>query len=140
MLGKEHFANKFVDLFPEYVADLKEHLSDYNEILAHVFFGDLIDIPLFELLLTNKNVKQIEKYIDFIEDMYKNGDGDVKNVVEVTILEYLGDDETVLKNALGYFSEDIIKASQAVEATIWRRRIKYHYGKNRKLFVSFEPW
>ena len=76
--------------------------------------------------------------MEFIGEMYGGGDGDVRNIVEVTILEYLGDDETVLRNAFGYFSEGLMVASQAVEAGWGRREIRL-YRKNGRLRYQWRP-
>ncbi len=43
--------------------------------------------------------------------MYKMGDDVVKNIVIVTILEYLGDDKKVLTNAYNLFNDDIVNES-----------------------------
>ena len=136
MINKEQFARDFIALFPQYQADYEEHLQDYSEILGHVFFGNLINQPLSELLRKNIEEQIIQKYIDFIERMYSYGDDDVKNIVEVTILEYLGDDNAVLKNAFNYFSDDLIAASKRVEALLGRRDIIVSHKKGK----TFTRW
>jgi len=91
----------------------------YNELSApmgHVFFGTLLNVPLSELLLENKDTETIRKYVDFTEDMYANGDYYVQNIVEVTIMAYLGDDTTVLRNFFTYCSEALIEVSKSLEA------------------------
>ena len=133
---KEYFAEKFVQCFPEYESEYQEHVKTYGEVLGHVFFGDAIDSTLFSLLMKNSDVMLIKKFIDFIEDMYANGDDAIKNVVEVTILEYLGDDDIALKNAYTYFSEDLMQASKKVEAWLRRRKIHIHYRKG-KVFADW---
>jgi hypothetical protein len=47
--------------------------------------------------------------------MYKNGDDAVKNIILVTVLEYLIDDALVLGNAYTYFSQELIEASRGME-------------------------
>lgn len=136
-MNKEYFAKKLIQLFPEYKVEYQKHLEDYGEILGHVFFSDMINLTLFNLLKLNQDTELIQKYIGFIEEMYASGDNDVKNVVEVTILEYLGDDDTVLKNAFSYFSEDMIQASKIAEANLGRRSI--HIWRRRgKVFSDWK--
>ncbi|WBW98381.1 hypothetical protein OW730_06325 [Oceanirhabdus sp. W0125-5] len=90
-------------------------------MLGHVFFSEGINEPLFELLKINTDKNLIKKYISFIEEMYSDGDDDVKNIVIVTILERLGDDGKVLSNAYSYFSKELICMSKEVES-FWGRR------------------
>lgn len=76
---------------------LAQHQKDYNEILLHILASELVSEPLIELatVSVDKNAEKINKYCRFIEEMWKTGDEDVVNVVEVTILEHLSDDEFV---------------------------------------------
>ncbi|MDE7097879.1 MAG: hypothetical protein K2O60_01860, partial [Ruminococcus sp.] len=85
------------------------HYEDYNELTAHIFFADEINVPLFELLKQNTDIAEIKKYCSFIEDMWLNGTDDVVNVVDVTILERLSDDATVWKNFGKYISNEFIR-------------------------------
>lgn len=108
-LSKEEMAQKLVNLFPEKEQSLKEHYQDYGELLGHIFFADEICCPLFEMLKTNCTNDEIKKYCRFIEDMWLNGNDDVVNVVEVTILERLSDDKNVWLNFGCNLSNDFIR-------------------------------
>lgn len=66
-----------------------QHLNDYGEVLLHVLAGDIIDKPLEELLKSNTQKDVIKIYCDTVEQMWSTGDGEVKNVVDTTVLEYL---------------------------------------------------
>lgn len=134
-MTKEHFARKLVRDFPEYQRAYQDHLKAYGEVLGHVFFCEINPI-LSDLLRSNRDRAQIRKYIGFMEDMYANGDDEVKNIVTVTMLEYLGDDETVLRNAFAYFSEELMEASKAVEAGWGRRNIRL-YRRHGKLLYEW---
>ena len=65
-----------------------------------MFFGDLINVHLVELLTNEVDISRIEKIFNFINKMYMTGEDDIKNVVLVTIFEYLGDDSLILKKVL----------------------------------------
>ena len=111
--SKEAFALALAERFPEFRMAYQEHLEDYGEILGHVFF-DVLHRALVPLLKINEDGEKIRGYIGFLEDMYANGDEDVRNIVEVTILEVLGDDETVLVNAFLFFPQNLITAAPGV--------------------------
>lgn len=136
-MTKEFFAQDLVRRFPEHQAAYEDHLRAYGEVLGHVFFCEINPV-LSGLLRENQDQARIRRYMDFLEEMYREGDGDVRNIVEVTILEYLGDDETVLRRAFHYFSEELMEASQAVEAGWGRRQIRL-YRKNGRMRYEWEP-
>lgn len=121
MLNKEYYAQKLIAVFPAAKEVYDKHLEDYGELLGHVFFADVINEPLIGLLASNTDTAAIGEYIGFLEDMYANGDEAVKNIVVVSVLERLGDDTTVLRNAYGYFSEQLRQASRDIEA-FWGRQ------------------
>ncbi|MCI8422126.1 MAG: hypothetical protein HFF50_01125 [Lawsonibacter sp.] len=133
-LPKETFARRLVRRFPEFQREYQDHLRGYGELVGHVLFGDTLNRALFELLETNRDRETIRRYIDFIEDMYANGDGDVRNIVEVTILERLGDEETVLRGAFACFSEALMLASQSIEKSWGRRDIRIWHKNGRTLY------
>lgn len=91
-MNKEECIKKIIEVFPEYHELYLSHISDYGEILLHVFIAETINEPLIQLLESHSDVK---KYCEIVESMWKNGDDAVRNVVDVTILERLSDDEAV---------------------------------------------
>ena len=131
--SKEAFALALAERFPEFRMAYQEHLEDYGEILGHVFFN-VLHRALVPLLRLNEDREKIGQYIEFLEDMYANGDSDVQNIVEVTILERLGDEEAVLRNAFTYFSEALMLASQSVEKGWGRREIKIWHREGRTMY------
>ncbi len=134
-MTKEYFAQELVRRFPEYQRAYEDHLEAYGKVLGHVFFCEINPV-LSKLLRANQDCAQIRRYMDFLEDMYRNGDDEVKNIVTVTLLEYLGDDETVLRNAFSHFSEELMEASKAVEASWGRRDIRL-YRRHGKLLYQW---
>jgi len=123
LLTKEQLAAEFVGLFPQYQAEYDEHMADYGELLGHVFFGGVINLPLTALLKENRDEETIRRYVEFIGRMFAQGDDGARNIVQVTILEYLGDDDDVLQWAYGYFSDALIEESAEVEKSLGRREV-----------------
>ena len=86
---------------------LEGHKKDYHEILLHVLAGELVTEPLIDLLGYHMDKEnEIQKYCKAIEDMWKNGDDRVVNVVDVTILERLSDDEDVWNKFATFISNE----------------------------------
>ena len=121
--SKEFFAQK-LDEIPEFKGAYQEHLTYYEELLGHVFFGEETLLGALERLLpANEDRAHIRQYIDFVEDMYANGDDDVQNI-----------DETVLRNAFSYFSEELMRASQSIEKGWGRRDIRIWHKNGKVLY------
>lgn len=134
-ISKEEFARKLTELFPEKTEALKQHYEDYGELLGHVFFSEEINVPLFDMLLESAGGDEISKYCGFIEEMWRNGADDVVNVVDVTILERLSDDETVWEN-FGknisdefkvYINEDLLISNKLMMYNV--KKLEYGAGR-----------
>lgn len=116
---REQFANKLVELFPEKKQALRQHYEDFGELLGHIFFDDEIRISLFDLLQKDDVSLKISTYCQFIEEMWRNGTDEVVNIVDVTIVEGLADDETVwtrfgenISNEFKtYINDDLLKGN-----------------------------
>lgn len=89
-MDKREYAEYLASLSEWHKTIVEEHLADYEEILPHVL-ADCITFPLLDAL-RNDQTELIKKYCAVIEMLWKEGDSDILNVLEVTILEHLTDD------------------------------------------------
>ena len=105
-MTKERFAEKLTEIFPDKKQALDAHCADYGELLGHIFFADEINLPLINLLKENKDKAAIKKYCAFVEDMWCSGNDDVKNIVEITVLEYLSDEPDIWHRFGEYLSDE----------------------------------
>ena len=106
VINKEKCAYLMADLTPEGKKILEQHQKDYGDILLHLLAGDLISEPLIELLKYHADrIDDIEMYCKAIEMMWRNGDDDVVNVIDVTILERLSDEECIWQRFGMFISE-----------------------------------
>lgn len=86
---------------------LEEHLRDYDEILLHLFAGEYISEPLLDMLGKKyPSRRSMEIYCRAIEIMWQYGDEAVVNVVDVTILERLSDEDALWQRFGEYISEE----------------------------------
>ena len=136
-MTKEETAEKLAELFPEKAPALAQHYADYDhQLLAHLFFADEINTPLSSMLRTGSGGKTIQQYCSFVETMYYDGDEDVKNVVEVTILEQLSDEEEVWLRFGTYLSNEFIREINTVliprNTMLPNRPLPYHSRKKLK--------
>ena len=89
--------------------ELIEHIDTFGEILLHVYASEQIGEPLIELLKRNNICDYVKIYCKTIELMWRYGEEAVKNVVDVTLLERLSDDEAVWCSFGQYISDDFKK-------------------------------
>lgn len=76
---------------------MAQHIEDHDgKILLHVFVPELVYFPLIESI-KEADEEKIKAFCGAIEQMWKTGDVEVLNVVEVSILECLTDDSHVWK-------------------------------------------
>jgi hypothetical protein len=86
------FVRALVDSFPIFRSMFDEHVSDYGEILPHLFFGDLTAFCV--QLLVNKDdvvgtagLRQLREILDYLENAYAQGGEDVEELISVSFLE-----------------------------------------------------
>lgn len=115
MYAPESFAKEFIKAFPEYKAQFLEHLDTYEEFLGHVFFGDVLNMDLINLISGGSDQERLKRLFDFMERMMREGNNDVQNIITVTILERLGDDSEILKEAYRYMGTKTRTASEEIE-------------------------
>lgn len=77
---------------PEGERQLEEHLRTYDELLLHVYAGDVFTHHLLKCLETGMDATSC---LGLMERMWLEGDAYVRNVLDVTILERLSDEEWV---------------------------------------------
>lgn len=86
---------------------LQSHLDEYGEILLHIFAAEQICKPLIDIFMKkSENNHYTYIYCKAIEIMWKYGDDNVVNVVDVTILERLSDDAVIWKNFGTFISDE----------------------------------
>ena len=107
-MDKEEFARKYTVLFPEREEALVLHYEQFGELLGHVFFGDENE-EFIELLRQDRDMAAVRTYCDLVEEMWRHGTEAVQNIVDVTILERLSDEDRLWQKFGSYISEDFKK-------------------------------
>ena len=106
MMNDQEMIEAFLQAFPCCRNSYNEHMEKYGELLQHVFYPEVISNPLIELLERETDDPVINAYTGFIERMWLDGDESVRNVVDVTILERLSDNEKVWNRFGKYISDE----------------------------------
>ena len=107
---EELTADLILQNFPELSANIQKQISfwDSIQIPPHCLYGDAFNQYLFDLLKSYDcdTLEMIQRIFQFYEHLVTEGDDDVKNVVQVTLLEYLWDDYDVYHRALYHMGEN----------------------------------
>lgn len=107
------------ELKPMYDNDM-EWWWEGEEPLLHNILGGVMNEYLVQVLDRNDNQELLIRIFKFLEMMAISEDDDVVNVLQVTVLEYVGDSKKVLRIAYWYMGEQTRKLSDEIEK-VWGR-------------------
>lgn len=117
--GAVFFVNRFPSIMPETKDPLIAHKQHYGELLPNNFCDQCVSKAIYKLVDENKDKQKMKKVFDFLSQMYKDGDLDVKAIIVQTLLAKF-EKEIHVQIVESYLSEELLKA--------WRAGKKY-YGK-----------
>ena len=97
MTGKE-FLTEYVEWFPEKQNLCEEHISEFSEILPHIFAMQTVNIEINKAF-QNGDTKYFERLCRFVDHLWHlvchDDNDEILNVIDVTILESISDDKTM---------------------------------------------
>lgn len=129
------FFNRLVNVFPELrEAVIRERIT-YGQIRPVSFTKEQVLPRLHPLLQENRNPSSIKKFADICNDLYGNGDIDVRSIITFTILNKLPDNELEVLKPL--FNDDLGKGCKAARA-FKDRKLKPEKPKKKKTGATFE--
>ena len=102
----------FKKLFPENEELFRKSEKDNyveNSDNPHIPFGSVV-VPYIRELLKNNEGEQLKKVFSFLEEMEKDKDPKVCEVVEFTVLEQLSDNKEELEKLKPYMGPETRKA------------------------------
>lgn len=106
------FFNRIISILPELKEALNEERIQYGEIRAVTFAREKI-LPRVEAMLTQSGKEdQVEKLGTVLNDMYENGDMDVRSIISIVFFNGI-DNEKAIENLKGSLNEETLKAYQA---------------------------
>lgn len=99
-------ANRFTAIYPELRNEYKVNCEKYGQFLPEDFFINHGNKVVHETIRENNPVK-MKKLFNLLNDIYENGSNDVQDVIAVTILGSLDNDQEMLAACVDYMSEDM---------------------------------
>lgn len=102
------FFNRFVGVFPELKDELASERDLYGTVRSMTFARENL-LPRLEALCTaGADTAQISRSCGLLNDLYSNGDLDVRAIVTIELLNRLSD--AALEHLKPYFSEELARA------------------------------
>lgn len=128
------FFNRFVGIFPDLRDELTEERARYDDLRA-VTFARASVLPRLEALLTQTSRKdQIKRCVDLLNDMYVNGDLDVRSIITIVLLNGI-ENEKAVENMKPLMSDELQKA-YAAGLKLKGKKVKPEKKKKQKRFVA----
>ena len=97
MTGKE-FLTEYAAWFPEKQNLCEKHVSEFPEILPHIFAMQAVNIEINKAF-QNGDTKYFERLCRFVDHLWHlvchDDNDEILNVIDVTILESISDDKTM---------------------------------------------
>lgn len=98
--------NEFIDqmivYFPQLEAKKLNHINEFGSILVTIFIEDDIMPEVLKILLENQDITKLRELFAFFEHVVVEGDEKLINIFSITVLEILGNDDTILAKAQRY--------------------------------------
>jgi hypothetical protein len=90
--------------FPELSVAIKNEESfwKYEDVPSYCLYGSVVEPFIAKLLTEETNIPLIKRFFDFFEEMSNCNDEEVKNLVQVSILESLWGNSEILNTAHKY--------------------------------------
>lgn len=105
-------------LFPEFEKQINEQMSFLGEELPHCIYPDVLN-PFLKNFFTSPGQVQrelAERIFAFYEDMAEKGDNEVRNLLEVSLLEPLWDSRESYCGALKLMGNETEKIFKSLSA------------------------
>lgn len=99
-------ANRFTAIYPELREEYKLNCERYGQFLPEDFFINHGNKVVHETIREN-NPAKMKKLFNLLNDIYENGSNEVQDVIAVTILGSLDNNQEMLANCVDYMSEDM---------------------------------
>lgn len=120
MINKQFF-KKMVEFFPDSEVDYNNIMEEYGELLETIAIDDVLMPRLIQLLMENQEVDKLKVFFNYIEQVV-NTDSHLKDILSITMMEKLGDNDEVLANAKKYFGPASKKLQIEADRVIGRVR------------------
>lgn len=97
-------ANRFGVLYPEYKEDIKKNIAQYGEFLSEEFFMTIGTPKVLDVIKNGTEAEQ-KRLFKMLGEVYEDGTNEVQDIIGVTILGEMKNDEKMMAVADKYMTE-----------------------------------
>ena len=92
----EAFSRLTTQAAPSLKPVLDEHLTDFDEMLPHLYFGDVSRWVSAEIAKPSPS-PEVDALLKLLESSYPQAPDDVQNLIDVSFVEMVEDDPAVVR-------------------------------------------
>lgn len=96
------FFQEMLKLFPQTMSQYEKMKTQYGKVLETVAIEDIFMPYIIDLIERNQNVNLIQDMFDLFERVCRDGDQHLMDVFSTTILECIGNNQDILREARNY--------------------------------------
>ena len=117
--------DSLVQYLIEAVPELRSHYESWYEEMGedfgpHVVYGDVLNPYLLTLLKSEGHEHELQRIFSFLERLASSDNARIREVVEVTVCERLGDHTELLAKARKYMGAATLRISHEIEKYLGR--------------------
>ncbi len=118
----DNLAEALVEVVPELQQKYEVERRWWRDVLPppHIVYGDLLNPYIATLLSTGDQEEILRRIFEFLETLAKHEDQHVRDLVTVTVCEYLGGNKDLLAKARKYMGPSTRELSWEIQA-FWGR-------------------
>ncbi len=116
----EEFMRKMLELLPSTEATYRESITLHDEVLETVIIEDIFMPEIIKLLKEERNINLLEIIFEFFEGISNDEDAHLINVFSVTVLEILGNDNSILETARKYMGTKTLQLQIEADRALGR--------------------
>ena len=104
--------------FPQLLPSISHYFDTYgyDYFAPHILYHAVLNPYVEELLQKENDNKLLKEVFTFYEELAKSGDEEVKNLLQVTLLEALWEEKKLLSKACVYMLPETKKINDAIRA------------------------
>ena len=105
--------------FPELALQISHYFDIWgSEYLPHLLYNEVLNPYVKELLRGASNNDSLGKVFQFYEELATSEDEEVRNLLQVTLLEVLWDEKVILEKAYTHMLPETRKANERIREYI----------------------
>lgn len=138
------FANRLSVLYPQLRDEYKANIEKYGDFMPEEFFKEKGGPVIVDVIKEN-NPAKMKKLFNLLNDIYEDGSNEIQDIVAVTVLGQLNNDQELLANCVDYMCEDMLSpviqvnkylAKSKKARTLLENPPKYRPKKKKKSMLS----